>query len=39
MFIDATFEGDLAAYAGCRYRIGREFSPGIWGTWQVKLFI
>lgn len=24
MFIDATYEGDLAAYAGARYRLGRE---------------
>jgi len=24
MFIDATYEGDLAAYAGAEYRIGRE---------------
>lgn len=24
IFIDATYEGDLAAYAGARYRVGRE---------------
>ncbi len=24
VFIDATYEGDLAAYAGARYRLGRE---------------
>jgi len=24
IFIDATYEGDLAAFAGCRYRLGRE---------------
>lgn len=24
VFIDATYEGDLAAYAGARYRVGRE---------------
>lgn len=24
MFIDATYEGDLTAYAGARYRLGRE---------------
>lgn len=24
MFVDATYEGDLAAYAGAEYRIGRE---------------
>jgi hypothetical protein len=24
IFIDATYEGDLAAYAGARYRLGRE---------------
>src|SRR5262249_31542847 len=24
IFVDATYEGDLAAYAGARYRVGRE---------------
>lgn len=39
VFIDASYEGDLAALAGVEYRIGRESREDFWEPYAGKVFL